>query len=223
MSRSLSRLKTLLELREKVHREIQSGLKTASDLTKNFIPEAIANEAQRSRATTMTTTRHRGALSRHRFDQAVSEDEAVQRLIDVERAKQISEHTRTVRVHNPSVILSRLDETKKAIKREKLRHSDKRMRSPVPQPSKLVLPGSKPKQPIRPCIKYPKSTPSLSTTTQPSSSDLGTLRKFIDHLRRKEIPEESSHDENVIVAERRNCLDQKQQTRAALAALKLKH
>lgn len=200
----------------------------------------VSNEQDKlARRAVSSMTRYRKAIDSRNHDRGAAEGDLIDRLINVEKAKQLTETL--VVPTNPknktdisSSILQRLDETKQAIKREKLRHGQLKA---IPQRN-IIQEASTAKPKRSPAIKKsitqsnvdgpPSNRISEPTSISAKSSSRRSLSGpkqsweggFKTASTEDSLPIEP--DENVIVAERRDPLSATERKRTILAALKLK-
>jgi hypothetical protein len=202
--------------------------------------KASKEQDKLARGAVSSMSRHRSALSTRKSERETADQVLIDRLISVEKAKQLSE-TLTVpanprnRTDISSNILRRLDETKQAIKREKLRHLSRC----TARPNYNVLPDAYPDKPrqtrtvtksaVHPKIDVSHPNPvseSKSARLMSSNrrSQSGSRQSWEGGLKTASTEDFSpiEPDENVIVAERRDPLSTTERKRAILAALKLK-
>lgn len=220
----LTELRGLLSIRDHLHRDVSTALsnsRTADHVGAMGRSEA---EAKFSAHTMSSTSRHRSAMTR-----VESEVDLIRRLVNVEKAKQMAA---TIPQHFPieegssniGELLLRLDDMKRIVKHEKLRHSSRR----VPLMKYATISQHIP--PVKAFTQKPQLLKTLIRSTSTSSRTnartvpppiVESATWFQEESENKEN-DVDSNDEHVIEAERMNPLKLTERKRAQLAAIKLK-
>jgi hypothetical protein len=221
----LVELRELLSLRGRLETEVLSAVKSAN--AANTLSNRGRSKSQENFAaqTMSSTIRYREAISRERFDVTESHEALVNRLINIEKAKQVADAFPSSKSCSAvPEMLKRLDEMKKVVRQEKLRRRVSRKKSKVPEP--IIQTVDAPEQlPKKPYLMR-KTTPSLPKPPR-SHQPLNSVprrdsTKDISWRDDHSICENVDHDDEVIEAERRDPLKMTERKRAQLAALKLK-
>lgn len=239
---ALSNLKSLLELREKITRDLGSGYRAANELDGENLKRREAAAERQQFSSVNQLIRYRQSVEAQDLADEDKEEELVGRLIQVEKARELAETAvtsfRTTRPASSSVdnrvisVLETLDERKprqariRKLSKVKARSVERRSKSPiVSKPPSSNFPKHA-KLPLKP-------SPKIFTGNEGDHklADLSVVRRSIDSMRRSwEIDmddfrtniHQESEEPHVIRRESRNAAIVLERKRAALASLKLR-
>ena len=123
----VSTLRNLLDLREQISREVGSGYRAAREANSESQTSQRRRGASVDKARVDSEVRFKQSLHRGRAEEALHEQEVLQKLINAERAKlTISNARDTLRATastSAATVLGTLDDTRQRIKREQLRRT----------------------------------------------------------------------------------------------------
>ena len=227
LGRALDRLKALLEVRETISREIGGAFRNAN------AENVRASERIRT-ASKVQAVQARVANERFRAASAATQvQEAKNRTVSVERAKQLLASVKRDLRGDPETVLFTLDDRLKEKKLERLRHhsSPSSAREPSLQRTATTAPP-----PLHHTFKSStkSSSPSFtlgrslkSNSSAQKSENLSQVRRSIDSIRRRSWDIEMDQLRHQLASEEpeRERMDPSrivERKRATLAALKLK-